>query len=721
MIGTILEEDFLSTKENNFIFCIYFNEKENNYGISYVDISTGEFYSSLAKNVEEVKSIINKYSPNEIILNENKKNNSLISYIKSQNIYYNFLSEIRFNLFFGKQILEKQYNDQELKEIEGKENIIISSGALLFYIYKLQKLELTHLKPIQIKNISSSMIIDSISLRNLEILDSIFTKDKSKTLFGILDKTKTALGSRRLKNFLVNPLLKEKEINERLDAIEEFNLRIFEREQIRELLDEFYDIERIASRISTLIATPKDLESLENSLKKLPNLKNILQSFETKLIKENSNFSLFKEVIELIEKSIVKPAPSHLREIGYIKRDFDPNLKELFDIAFNSKNYLKELEEKERLSTGIVNLKIKYNKVFGYFIEIPKAQKSKVPENYIPTQTLANSQRYTTEELKEKEGLILGSEEKIKELEKEIYFNILRELKKYIKQFQELSKSISLIDVFSTLSYVSEIYNYSRPNFSKEKTEIIEGRNPIVERFCENYISNDCLFDENEKIKIITGPNMSGKSTYLRQIALISIMGQAGFFIPAKKATLKIYDRVFTRIGAYDELSEGHSTFMVEMIECANILNNATKNSLVLLDEIGRGTSTYDGLAIAWAIVERLNEIESDTIFATHYHQLNELETFYEKIVNYHVSIKEEEGKIEFIRKIEKGGTDKSYGIYVGQLAGIPKKVIQRAIEIQKNIENKEEILIKKEFKNDLYERGKKSKTDDSKKLDEFL
>jgi DNA mismatch repair protein MutS len=722
--GTIIEDDYLSSIQNNFLMCIYDskNKKElnNRFGISIVDVSTGEFIITELSEIDELKSIIKKYQPNEIILNE-ESDKKIINFIKNQNIYYNFLSSIRFNEIYAKKILETQFKEENnLFIFQNKKLALISSGALLFYVNKLQKLNLEHIKKVENVNIKNYLVLDSISIRNLELFESFFSKDKEKTLYGILNETKTAFGARLLKKILINPLTDKEEINKRLDAIEEFNSKIFERDRIREILDEFYDIERIASRISTLIATPKDLISLKNSLKKLPILKEYLSDFNSELFLQLKKFNEFKELVKLIESSINEDdAKSHTRDIGYIKKDFNPTLKELFDIAFNSKEFLAGLEENERLKTGIPTLKIKYNKVFGYFIEIPKAQSNKVPENYVPTQTLTNTQRYTTPELKEKENLILSSEEKIKELEKEIYNEILYELKKHVKELQEISKKIAWIDIFSTNSYLSQIYNYTRPKFNENKTEVYEGRNPIVERFTENYIPNDIYFDENEKIKIITGPNMSGKSTYLREVALITIIAQTGLFIPAKNAKLKIYDKVFTRIGAYDELASGQSTFMVEMSETANILNNATENSLVLLDEIGRGTSTYDGLAIAWAVIEYLYELNSDVVFATHYHYLNELEKYYSKIINYHVLVKEEGENIEFLRKIVKGGTDKSYGIYVAKIAGVPKKVIERAKEVQENIETKQDISIKSEFKENMKKRSKK--IENSKKLNEFF
>lgn len=723
--GTILEDEYLESQDNNFIMCIYVPKNiSEKFGVSFVDITTGEFFTSQMVKLDEVKTLIRKYLPNEIILNESNYVKGLKEFIKNSNIYFNFLSDVRFNINYASEILKKQFGHKpDELGLEQKHYATISSGALLFYIYKLQKLDLSHINKIKYLNLSSNMVIDSVSLRNLEIIESIYSKDKSKTLYGILNNTKTSSGARLLKKHLTSPLIEIKQIEERLDSTSELNELIIERNELRDVLSEFSDIERITARINSEIASPKDLYALKLSLNQIPKLRQILSNFQTKKLIEIKKMDILSEVVELLENSISDNAPSHTREIGYIKKDYDEELKTLFDIAFNSKDFIMEIEEQERLRSGINSLKIRYNKIFGYYIEILKSQEQKVPANYQVKQTLANANRYIIPELKEKEDLILNAEEKIGTLEKEIYIQIVRKLKTYTKKFQEIAEKIGYLDVLCSHSLNSQIHNYKRPKFNEEKTEIFEGRNPIVEKFTMNFISNDTFFTKDEKVKIITGPNMSGKSTYLRQNALIVIMAQCGSFIPVEKANLKIYDRVFTRIGAHDELSEGQSTFMVEMSETANILNNATNKSLVLLDEIGRGTSTYDGLAIAWAVVEELNEKETDTIFATHYHQLNKLSDFYPTIKNYNVLVREEGENVEFIRKIVKGGTDKSYGIYVGKLAGIPDKVLERAREIQLNIEEKEEIRIKQEFKRSLEHRAKgvEKKENKNKELGSFL
>jgi DNA mismatch repair protein MutS len=720
--GTILEDEYLASHENNFIMCIYQeNPKQQNYGIALVDITTGEFICSELSNLEDLKTTLRKYSPQEVILNEKAFVKGLKEFITNANMYHNFLSDIRFNETYANQILKKQFQkDAQELNISHYPQATISSGALLFYIYKLQKLELTHINTITYSTLASHMIIDATSLRNLEITESIFTKDTSKTLYGALNNTKTASGARLLKKQITEPLINKQKIEERFDAIEEINECIIERNEIRELLDDFYDIERITARIASGIVSPKDLYALKLSLEKLPQIKDHLELFTTPLIKKIKELDILPSVSELLENSISPNAPAHTRDIGYIKKDFNEDLKDLFNIAFNSKEFLSELEEQERLRTGISTLKINFNRVFGYYIDVPKAQISKVPEDYEVRQTLANNQRYTKPELKEKEDQILGAEEKIKVLELELFNSIIKELQKSILGFQTISRYIGELDVLLSHSLNSQLYNYTRPTFSKSKTDIVEGRNPLIERFVTNFIANDTYFDSNETFKLVTGPNAAGKSTYLRQNALLSIMAQMGSFIPATSADMKIYDRIFTRIGAHDELSEGQSTFMVEMSETANILHHATENSLVLLDEIGRGTSTYDGLSLAWAISEELNEIGSDTIFATHYHQLNKLSDFYETIQNYNVLVREENDEVEFIRKIVKGGTDKSYGVYVAKLCGVPKKVLDRAVQIQQDIESKEEIKMVGKIESKKLN-GKKKETGQNNALDKFM
>ncbi len=725
--GTILEDEYLSSFENNFIMCIYSpKDISEKYGVSLVDITTGEFLTSQVAKLDDIKTIVRKYSPSEIIMNDSSFARKLKDFIKNSEIYYNFLSDVRFNLNYANEILKKQFGLKGAElGLDTKEFSIISSGALLFYIYKLQKLELKHINKINYVSLETNMILDSISLRNLEITHSLFGDSNSKTLFAILNHTKTSSGGRLLKSHLTNPLLEKKKIMKRLDSVEELNEKIMERDEIRELLEDFCDIERVTARISSSIVTPKDLFALKLALEKLPEIKKGLVFFDTALLKEIKKIDTLPEITELLDKAIVDDAPSHTRDIGYIKKTYSKELEELFDIAYNSKDFIKELEETERLRTGINTLKIRYNKIFGYYIEVPNSQSSKVPDDYQVKQTLVNAHRYIKPELKEKENLILNAEEKIKNLEREYFDNIVIKLKNYIKKFQDIAKKISLLDVLISHSVNAQLYNYTRPEFDENECKVLDGRNPIVERFVDNYISNDILFDEKEDLKIVTGPNMSGKSTYLRQTALIAIMGQIGSFVPASFAKLKIYDRIFTRIGAHDEISEGHSTFMVEMSETANILNNATHKSLVLLDEIGRGTSTYDGLSIAWAVTEELSYLGCNTIFATHYHQLNKLAEHYDNIANYNVLVREEGDKVEFIRKIVQGGTDKSYGIYVGKLAGIPQRVLDRAKQVQENIEEKEEIVVRQEFKESLSNRNvsnKRKKEERSEKgLGEFI
>jgi DNA mismatch repair protein MutS len=716
--GTIIEEDYLQSGENNFICSVYLpSSKQHCFGIAFVDISTGECFVSQCESLEEVKSLLRKYYPQELVYNEDCSISSFKSFISSLGIYSSTLSPIRYNIHYANELIKRQFNKQALElGFESKDSSQLALGALLFYIYKLQKLDLSFIDSVKHLEQKTTMFIDATSMRNLELIESVFSKDSSKTLFGILNKTKTPAGSRLLKRQLVAPLRDLNEIEARLDAIEEMNSLVVERNEIRELLDSFADVERISSRIVSRIASPKDLYALKISLELLDTLKEHMFLFRTPFFTKVKELPSMSEVVEKLSSAVDETAPAHTRDLGYLKKEYHPELLSLSTLAFDSKVYIKELEEKYKLETGITTLKIKYNKVFGYFIEIPKSQMSLMNENFIQTQTLTNNQRYTTNELKDLEQKILASEEKLKILEQELYQELLDFLKRYYKQFQEISQIIAQLDVFCSHSLTSQLYSYTKPSFSESSTLIKEGRNPIVEQSVVDFISNDCEFTSSEKIKIVTGPNMAGKSTFLRQIALISIMAQCGMFVPATSATLKLYDRVFTRIGAHDELSQGHSTFMVEMVETATILQHATEHSLILLDEIGRGTSTYDGLAIAWAVVEEIQTIGADCIFATHYHQLNQLENMYSTIVNYHVLAEEKDNDIVFIRKIVKGGTDKSYGIHVAKLAGISSRVLNRAKEIQENIEGGEEIKTQS-----LSKRSLSKKPIQSKKLDEFI
>lgn len=723
--GTVLEDEYLSSSNNNFIMCLYAPKNiSQQYGIALIDITTGEFLITQTQDFEDVKTLIKSHSPNEIILNESTFTKGVKQYIINAQIYYNFLSDVRFHINYANEILKKQFSltAQELG-IDDKEYATISAGALLFYIYKLQKLDLSHINKIETINMQSSMIIDSMSQKNLELTQSIFTQDQSKTLFGVINKTKTSAGTRLLKKHITAPLIDIQTIQQRLDSIEELNEFTIERNEIRESLEVVADIERITSRITSKIATPRDLSALSSSLQQLPTIKNQLHLFDSPLLKDIKKLDTFEELVTTLQNAIVSDPPAHIRDSGFLRPEYNQELKELSDMRYDSKSYLQEFEEQQRITSNIANLKVKYNRVFGYYIEIPNGQLSKVPQNYIQKQTLTNAQRYTTPELQELEHKIIGAEEKIKVLELELYDQLLEKLKYYVKSFQKVSKKLALLDVLSSHSLTSQLHNYIKPHFiSQDNTNlevsIKDARNPIVEQFVNDFVPNDTQFSNQETCKIISGPNMAGKSTYLRQTALISVLGQIGSFVPATSVTMKIYDRIFTRIGAHDELAEGQSTFMVEMSETASILQHTTSNSLVLLDEIGRGTSTYDGLAIAWAVTEELAQKQTHTIFATHYHQLNMVSNYLSNVENYHVVVKEEGNKIEFIRKIQKGGTDKSYGIYVAKLAGVPTNVVKRAEEIQKNIEEKEDIQVSKT----LQKKSTQKETSTPKKsLDKFF
>lgn len=576
------------------------------------------------------------------------------------------------------------------------------------------------------------MQLDRSTLRNLELLQNIRDFSTRGTIISVLNHTVNPLGSRMLKRFIKEPLLRKVKIEDRLDAIEELNQQVIAREEIRELLKDVYDLERLIGRVNYGNANPKDLLALKSSLMKVPKIKEKLGALRAELLQNINNIKateklnineklsgieVLEHVAQLIENSICEDAPLTIREGGMIKPEFNPELNELVNIKTNSKRYLQQIEEKEKEKTGISTLRVAFNRVFGYFIEVSKKNIPLVPDSYIRKQTTANSERYITEELKLEEEKILGAEEKIHELEYQIFQHICEEIKKHTSTIQDAAQKLALLDVLCCFSKVAMENNYCRPKFnvyggdgntgnSNNKgsfsnnnngnvLEIINGRHPVLEKLEENFISNSVKINDGE-IMIITGPNTSGKSTVMRQTALIVLMAQIGCFVPAESAELPIVDRIFTRVGAHDDLSFGQSTFMVEMLETANILNNATKHSLILLDEIGRGTSTFDGVAIAWSTAEYIyNNIKAKTMFATHYHVLNKMADRFDNIKNYNVAVKELSGEIIYLRKLVEGGTDQSHGVHVAKLAGMPEKLVERAKEIQAVLEAEDEMVKK--------------------------
>lgn len=691
--GTVIEENILRNESNNFIMSI---NKEEFFGIAIADISTGEFVTTEFQETTKLLGEIEKYSPAEIIVPTSYYDSELVKKIR-ENYNVNTLDDRFYWIDKAKKTLQEHFQTETLDGFGLKEKpvAISSSGALISYLKETQLNELKHLNKIQTYSIDNFMIIDSSTQRNLELLKNIKDGSTRGTLFEVINKTITSMGSRKLKQWMLRPLLSADIINKRLNAIEELNTSALLREEIKDILSQISDIERISARIIYGSANARDLISLKNSLKHVPKLKALTKECKSNFLKEISQMNELNGAVERISKTLKEEPALSLREGNLIKKGFSHELDELRNISTNGREWLSQFEEEERQKTGIKNLKVKYNKIFGYFIEVLKSQLSLVPEHYIRKQTQANSERYITEELKNKENMILGAQDKIHAMEYEIFLNVLEETSKHIEEIQKIANNISSLDCLHSLSQVALENNYCKPKIlESEIIEIKAGRHPVVEKIETNFVENDCILNEQEKMKIITGPNMAGKSTFLRQNALIILLAQIGSYTPAKFANIGIVDRIFTRVGAYDDLSQGQSTFMVEMTETANILNNATKRSFVILDEIGRGTSTYDGFSLAWAIAEHLiKDIEAKTLFATHYHQLNKMCDEFPKIKNYHISVEENNDKITFLRKIIEGGTDKSYGVQVAKIAGLPNEVIYKAKVLMKTLEKEDNIM----------------------------
>lgn len=690
--GTNLATQTLDETKNNYLMAIV--SEKNQFGISLVDITTGDFYTTELTSLSKLYDEVNKFSPAEIICDEN-----------TLEAAHSF-SIIKEKLNISVTALEDWYFDQTTCEVKVKEHFKVGSlnglglldyklgtfatGVLLQYLYETQKNSLSHLNRITPYVADNYLLIDSATRRNLEITETLREKQKRGSLLWVLDKTKTAMGARLMRSYLEQPLIQKKEIEARYDAIEELNQNLMVREEIRDLLKNIYDLERLMTKVSYRSANPRDLIAFKTSIASLPELSTQLNQLQSSLFLQfREEFDELRDLFELIDASIVEEPPLTMKEGGIIKEGYKADLDDLKEAKIKGKTWLSDLEEQEREKTGIKTLKIKFNKVFGYYFEVTNSFKSLVPDYFIRKQTLANAERYTTDELTKIANAVLGSEEKLYALEYEVFVAIREELAAQIARVQKTAHVIAKLDVFTSLSYVAEQNQYVRPTINEEGTiHIKEGRHPVVEKMISNsqFITNDTYLDNNEnRISIITGPNMAGKSTYMRQSALIVLMAQVGSFVPAREANIGICDRIFTRVGASDDLASGQSTFMVEMSEVANILRNATKNSLLILDEIGRGTSTFDGLSIAWAVVEYISNdklLGAKTLFATHYHELTELEGKLCNVNNYCIAVKEQGDDIVFLRKIVKGGADKSYGIQVAKLAGVPDIVIERAKEI---------------------------------------
>ena len=700
------------------------------YGIAAFDISTGEAYATEIKTDNNFQKLINeicRFSPSELIINDymndsisevneikhrfdvfisvDKKIKDVLSEVSSDK---NFVPDF-FNMKSSMTKLDEKFDDETIhntfdiideqgnliKNISERYLVINAIGILLKYVEETQKIKPENLNKVVVYEVVKYMALDINSRKNLELTERIKDKNKKGTLLWVLDKTETSMGGRLLRRWINDPLVNIDDINLRLDAVEEIKNNLFLQDGIVDALKSIYDIERLAGKISYGTVNARDLISLKNSIMQLPELKSVIQNVNSDFLKIiNDEVDILTDIYELVDKSIVDDPPLSVKEGGLIKKGYKPEIDELIEATTNGKQWLANIELKEKEITGIKNLKIGYNKVFGYYIEVSKSNIKDIPEDrYIRKQTLTTGERYITEELKNMENEILGAKEKIISLEYDEFVNIRNEIQDNAKRIQKTANAIAKIDVIQSFANVANELNYCKPEIAEDDLiDIKNGRHPVVEKIIPygDFVQNDSLLNSNEnRLNIITGPNMAGKSTFMRQVALITIMAQIGSFVPAEYAHIGVVDKVFTRVGASDDLSSGESTFMVEMMEVANILKNATDRSLVILDEIGRGTSTYDGLSIAWAVAEYVSKLKCKTLFATHYHELVELDGKIEGVKNYHITVKERGEDIIFLRKIVEGGTDESYGIHVAKLAGVPKEVTNRANEILFKLEKK--------------------------------
>ncbi len=694
--GTNMSAGSLNETKNNYIMCIY---ADTRYGITFADITTGDFYTTEVDCFAKVADEISRFSPVELLVNRevsldpNTAEGQFFSVLKEkEHVMISTMEDWYFDAEMNERMILEQLHVMNMDGLGLKEYPLSmrSAGCMLYYLKDSQKGSIGHINHIDIYHVEDYMVLDSYSRRNLELCETLRDKNKRGSLLWVLDKTKTAMGARRLRSMVEQPCIRKDQIEERLDAVEAMNQSIITRDELREYLSVVYDLERLMTRITLKTANPRDLIAFRNSIEILPHVKEILRVFSSGLLARFENeLDVLSDLTQLISKAIVDDPPILVREGGIIRDGYHETVDELKHAKTDGKKWLLDLETREREATGIKNLKIKYNKVFGYYFDVTNSFKDMVPERFIRKQTLANSERYSTDELEEIAGKILGAEDRLYGLEYDLFTELRSRIGEEVERVQHTARIIADLDALASLAYVAEKNRYVRPRINQEgKISIREGRHPVVEKMLPNeaFITNDTLLDnELNRVAIITGPNMAGKSTYMRQVALIVLMAQIGSYVPAASAEIGITDRIFTRVGASDDLASGQSTFMVEMSEVANILRNATRNSLLVLDEIGRGTSTYDGLSIAWAVVEYISSkdlLGAKTLFATHYHELTELEGKLDSVNNYCISVKESGEDIVFLRKIIPGGADKSYGIQVARLAGVPEVVLARAREI---------------------------------------
>lgn len=690
--GTITSAQALDETKNNYLMgIVYLADK---MGVSVADITTGDFLVTEVSTDRALFDEINKFSPAEVICND-AFSMSGISLEDLKDRYHFTVSALDSHFFQDdscRKVLREHFKVGSLEGLGlGDYDCgVIAAGAVLQYLYETQKSTLDHLTTIVPYATGNYMVLDSSTRRNLELLETMREKQKRGSLLWVLDKTRTAMGARLLRTWIEQPLISREDILKRQNAIEELNLNYISREELGEYLNPVYDLERLIGRISYKTANPRDLLAFRNSIAMVPHIKRLLGEFTSDALKElEQELDPLEDLEDLITRAIVEEPPITVREGGMIRDGYNEEADRLRHAKTEGKTWLAELEARERESTGIKNLKVKYNKVFGYYFEVTNSFKDLVPEYFIRKQTLTNAERYTTDELKNLEDVILGAEDKLFSLEYDLFCGVRDAIAAEVVRIQKTARAIAAVDVFVSLSVVATRSNYVKPQINEKGTiQIKGGRHPVVEKMMRDdmFVANDTILDNSKnRISIITGPNMAGKSTYMRQTALIVLMAQIGSFVPADQANIGICDRIFTRVGASDDLASGQSTFMVEMTEVANILRNATRNSLLILDEIGRGTSTFDGLSIAWAVVEHISNtrlLGAKTLFATHYHELTELEGLMSGVTNYCIAVKEQGDDIVFLRKIVKGGADKSYGIQVAKLAGVPDSVISRAKEL---------------------------------------
>ena len=696
--GTNIDMQALDETKNNYIMCIVYSVEK--YGVAIADVTTGDFFVTEVDSERKLLDEINKFSPSEIICNEAFYMSGVdVTDMKERlRIAITSLDAWYFGDDLAKETLLSHFKIHTLEGLglQDYDCGVLASGALLKYLYETQKNSLSNILAIHPYSIGKYMIIDSSSRRNLELVETLREKQKRGSLLWVLDKTKTAMGARLLRSYVEQPLIEKSEIIKRQDFITVLNKQEITREELREYLNPIYDLERLITRITYQTANPRDLIAFRNSLEMLPAIEMLLGDLSCDLVNEiREEFDNLRDLYDLLCESIQEEPPISTRDGDIIKEGFHEEVDRLRAAKTEGKSWLAELESNEKEKTGIKNLRIKYNKVFGYYLEVTNSFKDMVPDYFIRKQTLTNAERFITPELKELEDTILGAEDRLTSLEYELFKAVRDHLADNVARIQRTAKAIAKIDVFASLALVASRNNYCKPKINESGIiDIKNGRHPVVEKMITNdmFIDNDTyLNNSNNRIAIITGPNMAGKSTYMRQTALIVLMAQIGSFVPASSANIGIVDRIFTRVGASDDLASGQSTFMVEMNEVANILRNATSNSLLILDEIGRGTSTFDGLSIAWAVVEHISNtklIGAKTLFATHYHELTELEGKLSGVNNYCIAVKEKGDDIVFLRKIIKGGADKSYGIQVAKLAGLPDTVIERAKEIVNELVN---------------------------------